>query len=415
MPTSTGFSSVDGVNTLRSAFDRSTRWACEHPFASDVLFAVLVGVLSMIGFLTATRTGSQRGHDVIGGAIIVALTINLMWRRQHPLRTLAATTALVVTFWVMDYPTNFDVFSVLALYAAVAHGGADRRRVWRWAGTSIVIFSAVALLGVIVTAEDLPPSALAGIVSVHLAAAVIGETVNNRRLRLQALKERTRRAQAEHELQTRQAVLNERTRIARDLHDIVAHGVSVMVVQAGAAEAMLPQQPDRAIGALHHIQTTGREAMDQMRQMLNVLRDDHQEGQIRAPQPGLADLDNLVDRTNHAGVATELIVTGSPSHHAPGPDLAGFRIAQEALTNIVKHGGAGARATVMVTYTDDSIRLEITDDGLGTDTETLAAATGHGLVGMRERVELYGGTLTVGPRHGGGFRVAASIPTEPRP
>jgi signal transduction histidine kinase len=325
------------------------------------------------------------------------------------LSSLSAVVAATIVFWVADYPTNFDPFSILAVYAATAHGGPDRRRVWRVVGGVLVILTAIATAGVLAPSEDLPAAAIIGIAAVHLTAAVTGQVVDDRRRRLTELEQRAIRAENERELLARQAVLDERARIARDLHDIVAHGMSVMVVQAGAAERVVADHPERAAQALCHVQTTGREAMAEMRRMLGVLRDETHDAAL-VPQPTMDDLDGIVRHCVDAGIPTELTVEGERPHRSPGPEMAGYRIIQEALTNVINHAGRPARAAVRVTYAPELMRLEVVDDGRGVSTHDLESATGHGLIGMRERIDLYDGSFQAGPRPGGGFRVSAVIP-----
>jgi signal transduction histidine kinase len=299
---------------------------------------------------------------------------------------------------------------LLTVYAATAHGGPNRTKVWRVVGTGVGGFTAVALLGVLSPSEDLPAAAVIGISIVHVTAAVTGEIIYDRRRRLFEFEQRAIRAENERLLMARQAVLDERATIARDLHDVVAHGMSVMIVQAGAAERMLNRDPDAATEALRHIQAAGREALSEMRRMLAVLRDEHSSSVELSPQPTMSDLEQVVRRCSDAGVPTELVTEGEMPAGAVGESMAAYRVAQEALTNVIKHAGSSARAIVKVQYRPDRIVVEVLDTGAGASDAMLRASTGHGFVGMRERVDLYGGTLRFGPRPGGGFRVVATIP-----
>lgn len=386
-----------------------TQWAPARPFTADVAFAVLIGGATVTGLLTAVPEGTQRDGDVWAVLLIALQTTAFVFRRRAPLASLVALSLPVVTFWVADYATNFDAFSLLGVYAATAHSGRRRRTVWIVVGAVVGLLTTIALLGVLSPHEDLPPVAVFGIAVVHITAAIIGEVVHDRRLRIVELGERAARAEAERDLLAREAVMSERTSIARDLHDVVAHGMSVMVVQAGAAQRLLASQPDRAAAALEQIQATGREALGEMRRMLGVLRNEDSATSL-APQPTLDDLGAMVQRCTDAGVATDLTIEGRAPARTAGAEMTVYRIAQEALTNVIKHAGRPARATVRVTFAGDQVRLEVDDDGRGAQLADLATSTGHGLVGMRERVELYRGTLHAGPRPGGGFRVAATIP-----
>jgi signal transduction histidine kinase len=388
------------------------RWARVHPYAVDVAFAVVVGALAMTGYLVANPTGSQQSQDLLGGVLVVAQTTAFIYRRRSPLVSLVLVALATVAFWVSDYPSEVGEIALLSVYAATAHGGDNRRRVWRVVGGVVALFTVIGILGVLVDVEDLPAEAVVGILIVYLTSAAIGELVYNRRSRLKELEQRAIRAETERDLLARQAVLDERSRIARDLHDVVAHGMTVMVVQAGAAQRLVRTRPDQAIEALEQVQTTGRDALTEMRRMLGVLRSEDRAGVALTPQPTIDDLDQMVQHCVDAGVATELVVEGEPTHRSAGAEMAGYRIVQEALTNVIKHGGRPVRAVVKITYGRDQIRLEVNDDGLGAATSELDAATGHGLIGMRERVALYKGTLSAGPRSGGGFRVSAVIPLE---
>ena len=388
-----------------------SRWASSRPFAIDVTLATVVGGFGMLGYYSADVLSSQRPQDLAGAAIIVGQTIGFSFRRRRPMPAFLFVIACTIVFWVADYPTNFDAFSLLAVYAATAHGGDDRRRVWTITGAVVALLTTIALLGVIIPDEDLPAAAVIGIAALHLTAAVAGEIVHERRQRLDALEQRAERAEAERELLAREAVLEERARIARDLHDIVAHGMSVMVVQAGAAQRVVATQPERAAQSLEHIQATGREALAEMRRLLGVLRNDGESVEL-SPQPSIDDLGRIVQHCVDAGIPTELSVSGQTSASAPGAEMTGYRIVQEALTNVIKHAGRPTRAAVNVAYESDRMRIEVVDDGTGASVTELERTTGHGLVGMRERVDLYGGSFHAGPRPGGGFRVAATIPID---
>jgi signal transduction histidine kinase len=234
--------------------------------------------------------------------------------------------------------------------------------------------------------------------------------------------------ETERDLMARRAVAVERARIARELHDVVAHHVSVMVIQAGAAEASLPPEAKAAGQAIEAIRETGREALTEMRRLLGLLRseadldgdpngnDAGQEHSKRAPQPGLADLPALAERMREAGVDVAVEISGTARHLPAGIDLSVYRIVQEALTNTLRHAGPGSRARLRLTYGPDTVTVDVTDDGHGrpaaASVERPRSGVGHGLLGMRERVALFGGRLETGPLPGGGFRVLASFPLE---
>jgi signal transduction histidine kinase len=251
--------------------------------------------------------------------------------------------------------------------------------------------------------EAVPAESRARVLGVFLGRAVF-----TRRAYTAALEERARAAELNREAAAREAVLDERRRIARELHDMVAHHVAVMSVLATGARRALRRDPDAADEALRAIEETGRASLREMRRMLDVLRADDERGpEEPPPEPGVAGLEHLVEQVREAGQTVDFTVAGPARTLEPGVDLTVFRVVQEALTNVLKHAGA-AHAEVGVEFSVDGVRVTVDDDGHGPTPDHPTA--GHGLVGMRERVALYGGTLQTGARGGGGFRVVAQIP-----
>jgi signal transduction histidine kinase len=236
---------------------------------------------------------------------------------------------------------------------------------------------------------------------------LLGRWVRQRRRRTEDLEEHAAVLEADRDARARAAVADERARIAREMHDSVAHSVSVMVLQAGAAEQVLAVAPERARASLLTIQDTGREAIVELRRMLGVLRDSAVETS-RDPQPSVDRLGALVEHVRTAGLTVELKVEGEPRPLPPGVDRSAYRIVQEALTNTLKHAGP-ARACVTLRYRAQALELEVLDDGRGAPN---VDGGGFGLVGMRERAALYGGALDAGPRPGGGYALRARLPLE---
>ncbi|MYW17146.1 sensor histidine kinase [Streptomyces sp. SID2955] len=222
--------------------------------------------------------------------------------------------------------------------------------------------------------------------------------------------ELTRRLRAEQAERARRAVAEERGRIARELHDVVAHHMSVISVQAGLARFVFDSDPGKARGALGTIADTSGEALEELRRMLQVLREEDPEAPERAPMPTLARLGELLDRVRAGGLPVDLAVEGTARALPPGVELCAYRVVQEALTNAIKHAGP-ARARVELCYGAHELTVRVTDDGEGADPARVPAGTGHGLIGMRERAKLYGGTITVGPRSQGGYEVRLTVPT----
>ena len=267
------------------------------------------------------------------------------------------------------------------------------------------------LLGVaaIVTRND-PEGAfgdLAWLALVFGVAWVVGFGLGQKFREGDEAKERAERAEREREEQARLAVAEERARIARELHDVVGHSVSVMTVQAAGARRLLDPDQEREREALMVVEQTGREALAEMRRLVGVLRRP-EEAPALAPQPSLEHVDRLVEQAREAGLPVELRVEGDPVELAAGLDLTAYRLVQEGLTNAVKHARA-THADVLLRYDDGHVELTVTDDGTG---DGGGESGGHGLVGMRERVSVYGGELEAGPRPGGGYRLRARLPIE---
>jgi signal transduction histidine kinase len=238
---------------------------------------------------------------------------------------------------------------------------------------------------------------------------VLGEFVGARRAYLSEVEQRLRLLETERDQQAKIAVAEERARIARELHDVVAHAVSVMVVQADGAAYAVHTQPDLAERAVKTISATGREALTELRRLLGVLRAEDESGE-RTPQPGTGSLDELAERVRMVGLPVRLKLKGELDALPAGIGLGIYRIVQEALTNTLKHAGAGASAVVKVSRVGENVELDITDDGFGTPHQLVGISGGNGLIGMRERANVFGGTLDAGPRPGGGWHVHAMLP-----
>jgi signal transduction histidine kinase len=321
------------------------------------------------------------------------------------LAVLAIVVASGLAFAALDLPPDILWVAVpVAVYSVAAYGD-------RWASLAGL---AAAELGSV--ANQLTPGRFQAptVVSNALliaAAWLLGHFVGVRRRYVLQLEERTAELEQAREELARRAVTKERLRLARELHDVVAHAMSVIAVQSGVGAHVANTQPKEAAKALAAIEATSRAALEELRRLLGVLRQaDEPRGDL-APVPGLADLDSLLAEVARAGLAVKLQVNGTRPPLPAGVDLSAYRIVQEALTNVVKHAGS-ARAQVMVGYRDQDVTVEVTDDGRGAVTSVSdgRVGTGHGLIGMRERVQAFGGDLEVGPRPGGGFRVAARLP-----
>jgi signal transduction histidine kinase len=245
---------------------------------------------------------------------------------------------------------------------------------------------------------------------------IAGRVLQRRQDRLQELADRAHQLEARHDAEVAAALAVEQARIARELHDVVAHCVTVMVVQAGVAEALLDTSPELAREPLREVQSTGQQAVAELTRMLGLLRGAGDASAALSPQPGVAQLPDLAERLTTSGLEVQLTSVGEVRPLPPGVDLTVFRIVQEALTNTLKHAGGGAPALVELRYLPRSVEVEVTDAGTGSQGTTKAAQAtrgGHGLIGMAERVSLFGGELHTGARPDGGFRVLAQLPVEP--
>ncbi|MGH9224003.1 MAG: sensor histidine kinase [Acidimicrobiales bacterium] len=385
------------------------RWVKEHPFGADGLLAALVTAISLPGPWITREGFDFREPDGFALFLVLLSSVPLAWRRRHSFTIFNLVLVASVASAVRNYGSASGGLSVIiVLYTMAAH--CDRRRSLAAATLSAAgLFVVLATTPTKVEVADVVASYV-----VFAAAWILGDNVRVRRAYVVELEDRTERLERQKAEQARRAVATERGRIARELHDVIAHHVSVMVVQAGGARRVLDRRPDQAREALQSIETTGRQALSEMRRLLGVLRADEDltgTGDGRAPQPGVAALDVLVDQLREAGLPVDLRVEGEPRPLDSGVDLSAYRIVQEALTNTLKHAGP-AEAHVVVRYGAGDVELEITDDGRGGGADSgNGAADGHGLVGMKERVSLFGGELRAGPRPGGGYLVRARLPT----
>ena len=352
---------------------------------------LVAGVVEMV-----VRVGSP-GPLSIAFAVIGYST--LLWRRSRPV----VAGAVMFSMWIAFNLFGDDVKSLqlplmAALFAGYAMGAYTDGREARIA--PLVILAGVT--GVTATWEEQVFTDYIFPTAFVLIAWLAGRGVRTRTRLTEELHEAAVQAQEAHEEEVVRAAADERRRIAREMHDVVAHSVSVMVVQAGGARRILDRDPARAIDAATHIEEVGRAAMAEMRRLLGVLHHSDE----RAPQPGMARLGALVERTRSAGLPVSLKVEGEPRSLPAGMDLAAYRVVQEALTNAIKHAGA-APTEVTVRWEPEHLELEIVDSGAPAAN---GKAAGHGLVGMEERVRLYDGELRAGRREGGGFEVVARLP-----
>jgi signal transduction histidine kinase len=357
----------------------------------DAQLAGLLLTASLVQVLSAPIAARP-----VGAAIALFSCAPVAFRHTRPVA--AALVGSVVWLVPSDGYLYLGYVTALLLFYSLGAEVADSRLVAATSGVA----SAIGLAAVWIHHDILGEAV--GSVLVVLAPVAVGRIVRRQREQQRPLEELTLHLERERERSARAAVAEERTRIARELHDVVAHGVSVIAIQSDAAEAALDHDPDLARSPLHAIRGSAREALTEMRRMLGVLRsDDEAEG--NAPQPGLAQLRQLVAR---AGVPVTLEVRGQPRPLPAGVDISAYRIVQEALTNVRKHAG-GAPTTVRISWTSHHVELTVHDRGPGPG-DGAASDEGHGLIGMRERVRLLGGELDAGAAASGGFEVRAVLP-----
>ncbi|MFI6596632.1 sensor histidine kinase [Nonomuraea sp. NPDC050536] len=378
------------------------RLAGVNPFLVDLILGVVVAASTTVFEFTLSN-GGPHTPDVLCLTLIGATNLALAWRRRAPLIVLAVSCAGAIVYHTLGYEYQLNNFAaLLALYTVAAHRLPQVSLVTTL--PVVVVWWQSALLG---PADLAWPSIVQGSLVVAIAWAFGNSTrlLAERNRRLAGLAERLRQ---EQEDRARRAVTQERVHIARELHDIVAHHISVIAVQAGLARYVSLSDPATARTALATIADTSSEAMGEMRRLLAVLRiEADDEGDSYDPAPGLERLGQLVERMRSAGVAVDVEITGSARPLSPGIDLCAYRVIQESLTNVLKHAGP-AHAWVALRYSVDELELRITDDGHGAAAVT--EPDGHGLIGMRERVKLYRGTVVAGARPQRGFEVVVTLP-----
>ncbi|MEV7723838.1 histidine kinase [Streptomyces sp. NPDC087917] len=389
-----------------------------HPLATDAALALGAFVCMVVGSFADPHgehgpTFGTRTPEPFSLLLMLAGAAALVLRRRRPLAVLAATCGLALLELTTGEPrAPVAMCAVIALYTVAAR--TDRNTTWR-----IGLLTMAGLTGVAMLAGPLPWYAQEniGIFAWTGMAAAAGDAVRSRRAFVDAIRERAERAERTREEEARRRVAEERLRIARDLHDVVAHHIALVNVQAGVAAHVMDKRPDQAKEALAHVRDASRSALNELRATVGLLRQSGDPEAPTEPAPGLAVLDALLDTFRNAGLPVEAALQmGS----GPGPqalpaavDLVAYRVIQEALTNVRKHAGPGARAQVSVVRVGPSVEVTVLDDG-GDSADSSPVPTdpggGHGLLGMRERAGALGGSCFAGPRYGGGYRVHAILP-----
>jgi signal transduction histidine kinase len=385
------------MRTRETLGQRATGWLLTGSVWPVVALSLVVGVIQIAGSIGAADNQPDRDQlDNLAWALLLAGPVALAARNRHPLPVLVTVVAATLLYVGLGYPYGPIFLSlVIALFTAVNAG--YRLAAWVAAGVTY---------GFLVAGDVWPPKLhLAAVAAWLVVVLVVSEAARVRRERM---------AEALHarEEEARRQAGEERLRIARELHDVLAHNISLINVQAGTALHLMDEQPEQARTALAAIKDASKEALRELRSVLDVLRARDEEPP-RSPTPGLAHLDDLVARSEAAGLDVDVEVEGVPRQLPAEIDRAAFRIAQEALTNVTRHA-VDASATVRVAYGDEDLTVQVVDDGRGAPTLP-APGAGSGIAGMRERAAALGGQLDAGPRPGGGFRVRARLPLDGAP
>ena len=405
-------------------WERVGAWDETHRFALDAWTAAgFVALLTPFSWAVGAQSASPWWFWTL------ALGVPLAWRRTHPAASAAVIYSVALLHVVVaDIVVPADVLVLVALYSVTVHGA-----VWAYRTAILGALAGGALLGFYVTrsvglAEAVAVTVAFGLISLSLFA--FGLVRRARREAIDGLRDKTRRLEIERDQEAQIATAAERARIAREMHDIVAHSLSVIIAQADGGRYAAEQDAAAAERSLTTIAETGRAALADMRRLLGVLRPAQPVGVERppeaagpapttpaqqvadlTPQPRVDDVADLVAQVRASGVRASLVRMGTPRALPPGTGLTVFRICQESLTNVLKHAGPGPTVTVLLQWTHTALILEVTDDGRGAAAESDGA--GQGVLGMRERAAMLGGSLAVGPRSGGGYRVRAEIPIPP--
>ncbi len=404
-----GPSAASGL--IRRVIDRMTvgDGTFDRPPPSDILLAAALFLPAVVSYALEGGGPAEGRAAWTGWPLLALIFVPLAWRRVAPSLTISCTGLSTAAWFLIGTtdPTGASAVVptavMVAMYSVAAYGSRSDGVI------SMLItqfFVAVSFLSAMSRDDSVSGYNLVVNVLLFLGIWALGDRTRVRRDLVEQLTARAQQAEQSRELASNLAVADERTRIARELHDVIAHTVSVVVVQAGAGRRVAAKDPGGAEAALASIESIGREALSDLRRMVGVLRDEAP-GEDLTPQPTLADVPDLVDRLAAAGLPVRSRLEGRPRALPPGIEVTAYRIVQEALTNVLRHAGAVRAVEVTISHSEDAVSVTVTDDGRGPRAD---GGPGSGQVGMRERVGLYNGNLEVGGRAGGGYRVRATLP-----
>ena len=380
------------------------------PRTADGALAIFAILLTVV--ISLTDEGQPFYNHSVSDVPVAALLVYVLtggvlyWRRSHPLEVLGAIIVLSILSNIFAY-TNGCLFpTVISLYSVGRYVEINR---WSYiaAGITITLVSLSSITSNYEIDKDIISVELIFAILVPLLLWYIGRRIRFRGNYIKLLQERAEQLEREQDREARRAVAEERARIAREMHDVVAHQVSLMTVQAGAAKTVAIDDPQGALQAMDAVENAGRQALHELRHLIGILRPESQDGGLD-PQPGIADVPRLIEHLARAGVDVSFQTVEFSKKLPTRVDLSVFRIIQEALTNILKHAGPNIKAEVHVSMEEKFVVTHVRNDGGGA---TILPGSGHGIAGMRERAQLLGGMLEAGPQPGGGFSVVARIPT----
>ena len=387
----------------RSLFGQGRRVGHAHPLAIDALVAAVLLAVCTVWL-------AQAGFGLRAGLVQAALIGVIAARRVWPTAVFLAASAIGLAQWLLGFPLLGDVALLIALYTVAAHESRARA----------LLAAVVMEVGAVMAAARWEPAgtllrSLAFLTATVVAALFAGMTAASGSRYLAWMDERARRLEIERDQQATIAAAAERTRIARELHDIVSHSLSVVITLADAAAVVSRADPDRSAEAMTEVSEVGRHALSDMRAMLGVLRTDESRAAPKAPpppQPDVSQLPVLADRVRATGLAVDLTIEGAPFPLGAAAELTAYRIVQEALTNTIRHAAA-SHAQVTIGYDHPKVHVRVADDGTAAPADAQlgppAARNGHGIDGMRERAGMHGGSLRAGPAPGGGWLVTATL------
>jgi signal transduction histidine kinase len=380
--------------------------AVNRPSPVDFLVAIIAGVLT-VSLIHLDPEGNTRAPDGLGFGLGIVAAASLLLRRSRPLTTFGVVLAVHLLYHGLGYPGAGPFPTMVVALFGLAAAGLRREAI----GSAILVSLNALLMQVL--RENTPLLSPTIIMPAVFSAASVfaGEAAHNRSRYLAEVRERIARAEADREIQTQRRLTEERLRIARELHDIMAHTITVITVQAGEAQDALDEYPELTREALKNIREASREAMSELKATVDVLRESDASDASRTPAPGIKELSELVQTAGGGSLHTTLEVQGEARPLPAAVELTAYRIVQESLTNVIRHARA-SQAAVLVSYEPSTVIVQVEDDGQGS---AASPADGHGVMGMRERAEAIGGRLEAGPGAERGFRVRAILPVDLQP